>query len=52
MVKSNIKREFCCDIELLWNIVTDNTNYKWRSDLKKIESSYVMTNKRISTDKT
>ena len=37
MVKSNIKKEFNCDIEKLWNIITDNTKYAWRSDLSKIE---------------
>lgn len=37
MVKSNIKKEFNCDIEKLWNIITDNTRYAWRSDLSKIE---------------
>lgn len=37
MVKSNIKKEFNCSIEKLWNVITDNTNYKWRSDLSKIE---------------
>ena len=37
MVKSNIKKEFYCDIEKLWNIITNNTNYSWRSDLSKIE---------------
>lgn len=37
MVKSNIKKEFNCDIEKLWNIITDNTNCTWRSDLSKIE---------------
>lgn len=37
MVKSNIKKEFHCDIEKLWNIITDNTKYAWRSDLSKIE---------------
>ena len=37
MIKSNIKKEFNCDIEKLWNIITDNTNYAWRSDLSKIE---------------
>lgn len=34
MVKSNIKKEFNCGIEKLWNVITDNTNYNWRSDLK------------------
>lgn len=37
MIKSNIKKEFNCDIEKLWNIITDNTKYNWRSDLSKIE---------------
>ncbi len=37
MVKSNIKKEFNCDIEKIWNIITDNRNYYWRSDLSKIE---------------
>ncbi|MBO5004183.1 MAG: polyketide cyclase [Clostridia bacterium] len=37
MVKSNIKKEFNCDIKKLWSIITDNTNYTWRSDLSKIE---------------
>ncbi len=37
MIKSNIKKEFNCDIEKIWNIVTDNNNYFWRSDLSKIE---------------
>ena len=37
MIKSNIKKEFICDIETLWNIITDNTKYTWRSDLSKIE---------------
>ncbi len=37
MIKSNIKKEFNCDIEKLWNIITDNTTYTWRSDLSKIE---------------
>ncbi len=37
MIKSNIKKEFSCDIKKLWNIITDNTNYAWRSDLSKIE---------------
>lgn len=37
MVKSNIKKEFNCTTEKLWDIITDNTNYAWRSDLSKIE---------------
>jgi len=37
MIKSNIKKEFNCRIENLWDIITDNTKYAWRSDLSKIE---------------
>lgn len=37
MIRSNIKKEFNCDIETIWNIVTNNSNYSWRSDLSKIE---------------
>jgi len=37
MIKSNIKKEFNCNIEKIWNIITDNTKYSWRSDLSKIE---------------
>lgn len=37
MIKSNIKKEFNCDIEKLWEIITDNNRYSWRSDLSKIE---------------
>ena len=37
MIKSNIKKEFSCNIEKLWNVITDNTKYAWRSNLSKIE---------------
>lgn len=37
MAKSNIKKEFNCNIEKLWSVITDNTRYAWRSDLSKIE---------------
>ena len=37
MIKSNIKKQFSCNKDKLWNIITDNTNYSWRSDLSKIE---------------
>lgn len=37
MIKSNIKKEFNCDRNKLWNIITDNSNYLWRSDLSKID---------------
>ena len=37
MIKSNIKKQFSCDRNKLWDIITDNSNYKWRTDLSKIE---------------
>lgn len=37
MVQSIIKKVFQCDKDKLWNIITDNTNYTWRTDLSKIE---------------
>lgn len=40
MIKSNIKEQFSCNScnkDKLWNIITDNTNYSWWSDLSKIE---------------
>lgn len=37
MIRSNIKREINCNIEKVWDIITDNTKYTWRSDLSKIE---------------
>lgn len=37
MAKSNIKKVFNCDKNKLWNIITDNNNYSWRTDLSKIE---------------
>lgn len=37
MVRSNIKKVFNCDKNKLWNIITDNSNYIWRTDLSKIE---------------
>ena len=36
MIRSNIKKQFSCDRNKLWNIITDNSNYAWRSDLSKI----------------
>ena len=36
MIRSNIKKQFSCDRNKLWNIITDNYNYAWRSDLSKI----------------
>ncbi len=37
MVKSKIKTEFNCNIEHIWNVITDNSDYSWRKDLAKIE---------------
>ena len=37
MIKSNIKKQFSCDKNRLWDIITDNAYYAWRSDLSKIE---------------
>ena len=37
MIKSNIKKQFSCDKNKLWDIITDNSNYKWRTDSSKIE---------------
>ena len=37
MIRSNIKKQFSCDKNKLWDIITDNSNYKWRTDILKIE---------------
>lgn len=37
MITVNIKKQFKIDIKKLWEIVTNNENYFWRSDLSKIE---------------
>ena len=37
MIKSSIKKQFSCDKNKLWDVITDNNNYSWRSDLSKIE---------------
>lgn len=37
MILSNCKKEFDCDLEKVWDVVTDNTKYEWRSDVSKIE---------------
>lgn len=37
MAVSNVKVEFFCDIEKLWDLVTSLDEYNWRSDLSKIE---------------
>lgn len=33
MKKSVIKAKFRSDIKKIWEVVTDNSNYAWRSDL-------------------
>lgn len=37
MAVSNIKATLNKDIQLIWDIVTSLDNYKWRSDLERIE---------------
>lgn len=37
--KSTIIANFCSPIETVWNVVTDNTTYAWRSDVARIEVS-------------
>lgn len=37
MIQSNIKKQFSCERNKLWDIITDNSNYVWRSVLSKIE---------------
>ena len=37
MVISIIKNQFHCDKVKLWDVITDNYNYSWRSDLSKID---------------
>lgn len=39
MRKSTITAEFNADVKTVWDIVTDNGNYSWRSDLARIEVS-------------
>lgn len=37
MKKSVIKVRVKSDIKKVWEVITDNSNYAWRSDLSKIE---------------
>lgn len=37
MRKSTITAKYKADVKTVWDIVTDNTNYTWRSDLDRIE---------------
>ncbi len=36
MKRSAITARFKSDVEKVWDVVTDNRNYSWRSDLSKI----------------
>lgn len=37
MANANIKVTFLCPVEKVWDIVTNLSNYEWRSDVSKIE---------------
>lgn len=37
MKKSTIEAVFDSDVKTVWDIVTDNEHFEWRSDLSKIE---------------
>lgn len=37
MPASTVKTTFCASAEKVWNIITSNENYAWRSDISKIE---------------
>lgn len=37
MAKVTMKEVVQAELEQVWKIVTDNTNYSWRSDLERIE---------------
>ncbi|SCJ96054.1 Polyketide cyclase / dehydrase and lipid transport [uncultured Eubacterium sp.] len=39
MATVNIKVTFQAEVAKVWEVVTDLTNYQWRSDLRKIEVS-------------
>lgn len=39
MKKSTIKATFKADIKKVWEVVTNNSKYEWRSDLSKIDIS-------------
>lgn len=39
MKKATVIARFHSSIETVWNIVTDNTAFDWRSDIVKIEAS-------------
>lgn len=37
MANANIRETFDCDLQTVWDIVTDLHNYEWRSDIDRIE---------------
>ena len=37
MAVANVKVTFLCPVEKIWDVVTDLSDYEWRSDLSKIE---------------
>lgn len=37
MPRIHKKTFFQTDLDILWNIITDNHNYSWRSDIKEIK---------------
>lgn len=37
MVQVTIKKTFLCDIKKIWDIITNNEDFLWRSDLAKID---------------
>lgn len=37
MKRRTVTAQIPCDVETVWDIVTDNRHYAWRSDLSKIE---------------
>lgn len=37
MAKANIKVTFLCPVEKVWNTITNLSQYKWRSDIEKIQ---------------
>lgn len=39
MKKATIRAVFKADIRRVWEVVTNNNNYKWRSDISKIDVS-------------
>ena len=47
MRKSSITATFEADVKTIWNIVTDNNNFLWRSDLANIGQEFLMKRKMV-----